>query len=238
MRLQTDEIGFGGYRLMQDADAFRYGVDAVLLADFAAPAAGDRVCDLCCGTGVIPLILHAKYRPASLTGVELQQQAWELAVKNAADNGLTDRMRFIRADVTELKEILSAGSFDLVTCNPPYFEKGRGPECEADAKHIARHETTAGLRDFMEISAWLLRAGGELCMIHRPSRLTDLFVSSRQCGLEPKCMRLVAPHAGESPNLVLLRFVKGGGKELKILPQLVIREKDGSYTPELTEIYR
>ena len=234
---RTDEIGFGNYRLIQDSDGFSYGVDAVLLSDFSEASGSDDVLDLGTGNGIIPLIVNAKYDPHSITGIELQLGAYILAEENAKENGLSGKIRFICGDVKNIRDLFAAESFSLVTCNPPYFESGRGVASDGDAKHIARHETSAKLEDFIEAAAWSLKKNGRLVMVHRPSRLADIIDFSRKHGLEPKRLRMVVPHEGESPNIMLIECIKGAGKELRVLPQLAVRQSDGSYTEELNRIY-
>ena len=231
------EIGFGGLKLLQDDEAYRYGVDAVLLADFCRCPEGAYAADLGTDTGVIPLIICAKYAPAKVFGVELRKDAAELAVRNAELNGLSDRISILNSDIKDCVRMLTCGAFDLVCSNPPYFEAGKGLHCANGARQTARTETSARLSDFMQVSSRLLKKGGSLCMIHRPSRLADLMTEARAAGLEPKELRMVAPHSGEPANLVLLRFIKGAGKELRILPELAVRMADGSYTDEMKRIY-
>ncbi len=237
MSVSLDDTGFEGIKLLQDTDAFRYGVDAVLLADFARSGPGDRVLDLCSGNGAVAFILYAKYHPAKVCGLELQEGAAELAQKSAELNGLSDRISFVCGDAADIAEYFGPRSFDIVACNPPYFEDGRGVSCGADPKHLARHESTAGLEDFFAAAEYVLKTGGSLYMVHRPERLADLMEFSRRHGLEPKAMRMVVPSRGEAARQVLMQFVKGGGKQLSVLPELAVREKDGSFTPETDRIY-
>lgn len=233
----TDEIGFGGLRLLQDDEAYRYGVDSVILADFARCCPGDSIADLGTDTGVIPLIINAKYSPASLCGIELREDAAELARRNAELNGISGKFSVVCADVKDVKTLFRPGSFSAVCSNPPYFEGGRGLVCANPARQTARTETTAGLADFMDAAAWLLPKGGSLYMVYRPSRLADLMSEGRRTSLEPKELRMVVPHAGEAANMVLVRFIKGAGRELKIFPELAVRKPDGSYTDEMKRIY-
>ena len=238
MNLQTDDIGFGGYRLVQDGDAFRYGVDAVLLADFSACRPGERVMELGSGNGVVPLIIKAKYDPHYIAGIEKQCSAFELAVENAKNNGLEKQIEFFNLDVLDVPKHFAAASFDLVCTNPPYMEKGHALVNPQSAKQIARHESSAGLADFLAAAAYVLKTGGRLAMVHRPFRLPDIMCMARNAGLEPKKMRLVVPHPGEAPNIVLMQFIKGAGKELEIIPELCIRDTEGNYTEELMSIYQ
>lgn len=237
MAIRTDDTGFKGYKLLQDTDAFCYGVDAVLLADYSRAEETEHVLDLGSGNGAVPIVLMGKFNPASVTGVEVQPTMAELASKSAELNGLSDRVKFICGDVKDIRNLVEGGSFDVVTCNPPYFESGRGPASSASAAFVARHETTAKLMDFVSAAAYALRRGGRFVLVHRPSRLPDIFECCRKCGLEPKKLRMVAPKDGESANIVLVSCVKGGGKELKIDPQLSVHTQDGGYTEEIERIY-
>lgn len=237
MAERIDEIGFGGYRLIQDTDAFCYGTDAVLLADFAKCREKDSLIDLGTGNGIVPIIVYAKYHPQKLAGLELQPGAYELAVRNAELNGLAEAISFYNGDVKDASKLFEAESFSVVTSNPPYTEKGRGP-VSSDAKLIARHETTAGLEDFIAAAGYLLKKGGAFYMVHRPSRLADIFVLLRKYDLEPKKLQMVAPHQGDAANIALVQAVKGAGHELTVLPELAVRKKDGSYTAALQQIYK
>ncbi len=237
MAIRTDEIGFGGLKLLQDTDAYCYGVDSVLLADMCRAGNGDWMLDICSANGVVSFIVMSRYGPASVTGIEIQEASVELARKSAELNGMQDRVSFVCADAADFSEHFAPWSFDVAVCNPPYFEKGSGVSSDSDAKNIARHEGSSGLSDFLGAAAYGLRKGGELYMIHRPERLADIMSFARDSGLEPKTMRMVCPCIGKAPNMVLLRFVKGGKKELTVLPDLIVREPDGSYTEEINKIY-
>ena len=237
MSVRVDDTGFCSIKLLQDPDAFCYGVDAVLLADFAKAEAGSRVLDLCSGNGAVAFIMYAKYRPELVCGLELQKEAVELAEKSAELNGLSDKLTFVCGDAADIGKYFEPACFDVVACNPPYFEEGRGVSCGADPKHLARHESSAVLADFFAAADHVLKPGGKLYMVHRPERLADLMSLSRQYGLEPKIMRLVVPSQGEAARQVLLQFIKGAGKQLTVLPELAVRNKDGSFTEEIEQIY-
>lgn len=238
MALRTDDIGFGGLRLTQDTDFFCYGTDAVMLADFASSGRFRNVIDLGTNNGVIPIILSSLSEAEELVGVELQPEAAVLAEKNVSDNGLADRIKIVNADVLDLPGMLPKASFEAVTMNPPYFPMGGGLLTEEQLKRTARHEVTASLSDFVKCAAYLLADRGALYMIHRPSRLADIFSACLSEKLEPKRMRMIVPHAGDQPNLVLLECRKRGGRELKILPELAVYKSDGTYTDEVKSIYR
>ncbi len=237
MTVRADDIGFGGLKLLQDTEGFRYGVDAVLVADYSKASPSDTVLDLGSGNGAAAFVTLGKYAPASVTGIELQKGLAELAAESARINGVEDRIRFLQGDVKDIRTLVEGGSFSLVICNPPYGEAGRGLLSERDASYIARHETTASLRDFARAASYALQPGGRFVLVHRPSRLPDIFEACRANGLEPKRMRMVAPRPGAAPNIVLVSAVKGGGRELTAEPTLFVRDEGGAYSEELQKIY-
>lgn len=240
---RVDDIGFGNLKLIQKPKDFCYGVDAVILADFAAKnckGAADVIVDLGTGTGVIPLILSYKTGASRIYGTEIQRGSYGRAQRNACLNNLKDRISFINADVKDIGTAWGQdlkGTADMVVSNPPYFKSGSGLINELAPKTIARHETTATLKDFMFCAAYLLKPKGDFFMVHRPARLVDICCFGREAGLEPKTARLVSPTAEAAPNILLIHMVKGGGSELKFLAPLAVYDGQGNYTPELLESY-
>lgn len=245
MRGLLDETGFGSIKLIQDEEAFRYGTDAVLLGDMASKdirdGAWDRIMDLGTGTGIVPLIISHKTEATEIYGLEVQESQWELAKENVKLNGLEPRVKMLLGNVkdgAELPELNGLiGTFQAVTCNPPYTEAGRGMVNLESPKAIARHEILGTLEDFVLCAKVLLQEGGALYMVHRPQRMTDVICTMRNHGLEPKVLQLVNGKPGEEPNIMLVKAVKGAGKELKILPEFTVRNMDGSFSKEMLEIY-
>lgn len=237
---RIENIGFGGLKLIQDPDGFCYGVDAVILADFACSFCDDfkLAVDLGTGTGIIPFILSHKNKSARLVGIELQEPYVEMAKKSCLLNGLEERVAFLQGDVAQLeRKIFTGEKVDIVTCNPPYFARGGGIPSASSSKFIARHETVASVEDFIKAASELLSGDGHFFMVHRPSRLVDIFYYCRKYRLEPKDIRYVVPRAGEIPNIVLVHCAAGGGRELKIMKELCVYESDGGYSDEIQRIY-
>jgi len=223
---RIDNIGFGGLTLIQDTNEFCYGVDAVILAHFAAELCKlpVKAADIGTGTGVIPLLLSHMTGAGEIVGIEVQERSFELANRNVSRNGLDGKLRMVRGDAADAELLKDENaSFDLVTSNPPYVKKSSGMVSGADAKMIARHETTAGLDQFVEMAARLLKASGSFCMVHRPDRLVDICDSCRRHSLEPKHMRFVSPDKSKAPNILLIHCVKYGGPNLKLLGPLYIK---------------
>ncbi|MBQ3611416.1 MAG: tRNA1(Val) (adenine(37)-N6)-methyltransferase [Firmicutes bacterium] len=246
---RIENTGFGNIKLIQDPEQFCYGVDAVILADFANSLypAFKRAADLGTGNGIIPLILSHKNSESHITGVEIQPDAADMAMRSCRLNGLEEKINFVVADVIDIADgklgesindpALCEGAMDMVTCNPPYFVKGGAIPSSSKAKFIARHETTARVEDFIKAAEKLLKRKGHFFMVHRPSRLADIMYYCRKYGLEPKDMRMVVPKPGETPNILLIHCIKGGGRELNVMKELSVYNEDGSYSDEIEHIY-
>lgn len=242
MALRFDETGFGKIGIFQEPEEFCYGVDAVLLADFAAQAANKkkhcRIMDLGTGTGIIPLILSHKTKADYIGCLEVQDHSFELVEKNVAHNHLENRIYPFHGDVSHFdQEEALAGTFDVVTTNPPYFIGGGGLSNSNPAKAIARRETTGTLDDFLRLAAKLLRDRGDFYMVHRPDRLIDIATGCRKYKLEPKELRFISGKPMEKANILLIHCVKHGNPELRILPPLAVHNVDGAYTDEILNIY-
>ncbi len=243
---QVENTGLRGIRLIQSDEGFRYGIDAVLLADYAAQRISSgfagrkiRIAELGSGNGIVSLVLAEGFPDADVTGIELQKPASELAERSCALNRLEDRARFVCCDVKDLKEKYPelCGSMDIVVSNPPYVPRGSGLTGSIAQVHAARQETTADLEDFMKAAAWLLKDRGHLCMVHRPSRLVDIFALGRGCRLEPKRLCLVHPKKGAPPNILLTDCVRNGGRELVFDNPIYVYNEDGTRSLDIVDIY-
>lgn len=246
--IRCDSIGFSDLKLKQRPGDFCYGIDAVLLADFAAKGGGRKrapaqknkqIIDLGCGTGIVPLILSHKTDFKVIWGLELQEESIRLARDNIAMNHLEERIFLEQGDVSDIGYTLGGElkeSFDAVCANPPYMAGNRAIPNESQAKHIARHETSGTLEDFVRAASYLLRPRGDFFMVHRPSRLVDILCCCRQYRLEPKAIRFVSPRSGEAPNILLIHCSKNGNPELKVMDPLWVYDGAG-YSEEIEEIY-
>ena len=228
-----------GYKIIQDSERFQFGIDAVLLADFAGKGlkAGESVIDLGTGTGIIPLLMAKGCEAAAFTGLEIQKDSADMAARSVALNALEGRIKIINGDLKDAGKLFPRHSFNVVTCNPPYMIDAHGKGNELDALTIARHEVLCTLEDVVAAADSLLATHGRFFMIHRPFRLPEIFSSLEKHKMEMKRMRLVYPFASKEPNLVLIEARKNAKRRLTIEPPLVVRNDDGQYTAEIRKIY-
>lgn len=226
-----------GLKIIQKAKGFRFGVDAVLLSDFAKVKKGERVMDFCSGTGIVPLLLWAKAAPKEIVGLEIQEPFWEMAKRSVALNGLEEHIHMVHGDVKDEKGLKELGQFSVVTVNPPYKKEHSGIINEKDALTIARHEVLLSLEELIQSARKVLKDQGRLYLIHRPERLIDLFTLMRKYRIEPKRLRMVYPNVKKAPTMVLVEGVRDGGAFLKVEAPLWIYDEDGTYSDEIRRIY-
>ena len=234
---RVDDLQSNGYQIIQKKDGFCFGMDAVLLSGFAAVKPGEKAIDLGTGTGIIPILLEAKYEGEHYTGLEIQDEVAEMAARSVALNHLEERVSIVKGDIKEASRLFGAASFDVVTSNPPYMNDAHGLKNPDLPKAIARHEVLCTLDDVAREAAKLLRPGGRFYMVHRPHRLIEIITALTKYKLEPKRMKMVHPFVDKEANMVLIEAVRGGKSMIKVEAPIVVYREPGVYTQEIYDIY-
>ena len=182
---RIDDLEFKNLKIIQNKDGFCFGIDSVLLSDFAKNIRhNSKVIDLGTGTGIINILLSGKTKASKFIGVEIQEEVAEMAKRSVELNNLEDKITILNENILNLKNLYDARSFDAVVTNPPYKKINTGLINENNKKLISRHEITASLKDFIHISSYLLKDFGEFYMVHRPDRLVDIFQLMREEKIE------------------------------------------------------
>ena len=235
---RIDDLEFEGLKIIQNKEGFCFGIDSVLLTDFAKEIkSNSKVIDLGSGTGIIPVLLSAKTKNTTFVGIEVQEAVAEMSKRSILLNELQDRIEIKNMNILDIKNTYKKSSFDAVTTNPPYKKLNTGLVNDNDKKLISRHEVTASLEDFIRTSNYLLKNFGELYMVHRPDRLVDILYFMRKYNIEPKKIKFVYPNKSKGTNLILIKGVKCGKPFLKFEENLYIYNTDGTYTDEIMKIY-
>lgn len=235
---RIDDLEFKNLKIIQNTKGFCFGIDAVLLSDFAKNIKKNaKVLDLGTGTGIISILLCGKTNLEKIIGVEVQKEVANMAKRSSKLNNLENKFEIINENIINLDNIYERNSFDVIVTNPPYKKENTGIVNEEEKKLISRHEVLAKLEDYIKISNKLLKDKGEFYMVHRPERLVDIITYMRQYKIEPKEIRFVCSHEKEPPKLVLIKGVKNAKPFLKFKEDLYIYNDDGSYTDEIYEIY-
>ncbi len=232
--MKREPLGKGIYITVSKNHTF--GTDAVLLADFASNKKVKTHCDLGAGCGIISALLLRDNRTETSVGVEISEEAVTLA-EITANEFFEKRFSVLHSDLNDLKGKLSFGSFDIVTCNPPYKASGAGIISSGERDIVARHETMCTLEDVISVGSQLLRSSGSLCICQRPERLADMICLMRQYKVEPKRIRTVSKKAGEEPWLVLVEGKRDSKSGIRICPPLFVYNEQGGFSSEMLKIY-
>ncbi|MCD3195488.1 tRNA1(Val) (adenine(37)-N6)-methyltransferase [Clostridium botulinum C] len=232
-----DDLQLNGIHVIQKKDGFRFGIDAVLLANFAKVKNGDRVVDLCSGTGIVPFIIAGKTKASNITGIEIQRDMTEMANRSTKFNKLQDKIEFICEDLTNINNIKKISKADVVTVNPPYKLCNSGIVNPNDKMAIARHEICCNLEDVIIACRTLLKDNKRMYMVHRPDRLADIITLMRKNKIEPKRIQMVHPNTKKPPNIVLIEGQRDGGAFLKWEPPIYVYNDEGGYSDQIQVIY-
>ncbi len=235
---RIDDLEINNLKIIQNKNGFCFGMDSVLLSDFAKTIkTGSSVIDLGTGTGILPILLSSKTKKTKFTGIEIQNDVAQMAQKSVKLNNLEDRIEILNLDILELKQKYKKGNFDVVITNPPYKKINSGIINVDENKMISKHEITASLEDFIESATYLLKDLGEFYMVHRPNRLVDIFNIMRNKKIEPKKIRFVFPNKNKNANLILIKGIKNAKPFLQYENNLYIYDEKENYTEEVLKIY-
>lgn len=264
---RIDDLEFNNLKIIQNKDGFCFGIDSVLISDYAKKDIKNNAlgADLGTGTGIISILLSAKTRLSKIIGIEVQKEVADMAQRSIELNGLQNKIEIknmnikniiqnidnsklekrkkqvklgnIQTETHKEKDNIWLEKFDFVVTNPPYKKLETGKVNESEYKYISRHEATANLEDFIKVSKYLLKDKGSFFMVHRPDRLVDIIELMRKYKLEIKNIRFIYPSVDKSPNLVLIKGIKNAKPFLKIDKPLIVYNQNGEYTDEIYEIY-
>ena len=237
MKVTNYLLGYDNLKIMQDPEMFSFSLDSVLLPNFITINKNiNKILDIGTGNGPIPLILSTKTK-AHITGIEIQKEVSQMAKESVRLNKLEKQITIINEDIK--KDIFENETFDVITCNPPYFEvKDESKFNKNDYKTIARHEINLNLDDLFKIAKKTLKNNGIIGLVHRPERLLDIIITMRKYNIEPKKIRFVYPKKDKEANILLIEGKKNGNKGLKILPPLYSHNEDGTYTEQIKKYFK
>lgn len=234
---RLDDLQRNHYKIIQHPRKFCFGMDAVLLTGFAKVNKREQVLDLGTGTGIIPILLEAKTEGDFFCGLEIQEESADMARRSVLLNGLTEKIEIVSGDLKGACAMFGAGSFDVVTSNPPYMTGRHGLVNPESAKAIARHELLCTLEDVVREASAVLKDKGRFYMVHRPFRIPEIFETMRKYSLEPKRMKLVHSFVDKEPTMALIEGLKGGNPRMTVEAPLIIYKAPGVYQDVICELY-
>lgn len=232
-----EELGIAGLKLIQSKSGFRYGMDSVLLADFAQIRPNDIVADFGTGTGILPLLLYGRGKGKRYHAFEIQTEMAKIAEDNAALNRIEDIMSVYNVSVEHAAEYVMRGTVDAVIMNPPYGAYGKTIRNPDMANSTARHQEENTIDRFLASANGILRGKGRLFLVYPAQQMLEIMLSLKTWRIEPKCFRLVYPYINRPANLVLIEAIKDAKPGLLTMAPLVVYDKENEMTPELRRIY-
>ncbi|MBR3295042.1 MAG: tRNA1(Val) (adenine(37)-N6)-methyltransferase [Clostridia bacterium] len=232
-REEIVDLQYKELKLIQNDKVFKFGTDAVLLSSFVTVKKGETLVDLGTGSGIIPILLSGRTE-ASFYGVEIQDDAYELAVRNVELNH-KDNIKIIHDDLANIRKHIEQA--DVVTVNPPYDKLGSGEMQKEDHMQIAFYEVKTDLETIVHSASSILPTGGRFYMIHRSYRMAEIIETLRKNRLEPKEIRPIAKKYDAEPRYILIKALKDAREGMRLLPSLILYKEDGTYTDEMRKIY-
>ena len=238
MKRINDLLEINNLKIVQDTEYFSFSLDSILLCNFINVNKDYKIIDICSGNCPIPLILSSKVNN-QIYAVEIQKEIYELGIESLKINNLTDKIKLLNMDAKKLPEMFETDTFDLITCNPPYFKNIDASKKNNNiVKTIARHEIEINLDDIFKLSKKLLKNNGSVVLVHRPERLIEIIEKMKKNNIEPKRIQFVYPKIEKESNMIIIDGTKNGNPGLKILNPIIVHNENGEYNEEIKKIFK
>lgn len=234
----NDLLNYGDFKIVQNKDMFCFSLDSILLANFVnLKKTTKKILDIGTGNAPIPLVLSTK-TSAKITGVEIQQEVYKLAIETVKINNKEKQIDLINDDINNFYLNVESDTYDIITCNPPFFKVFNDSNLnESDYKKYARHEISLGIEQIFKISRKILKNNGSINIVHRPERLFEIMCLMKDNNIEPKRIKIIYPKKDKQSNMILIEGVKNGKPGLSIDFPLFIHEENGEYTKEVKKLF-
>lgn len=235
---RIDDLQFKNLKIIQNKNKFCFGIDSVILSDFAKDIKkGSKVLDLGTGTGIIGTLLCEKTELKEIIGIEIQTDMADMAKRSIKLNKLENKFQILNEDIKNIDKIFEEKSIDSIVTNPPYKKTNTGIKNINESILISKNEIKCNLKDIIQMSNKLLKENGSIYMVHRPERLAEIIEILKYNKLEPKKMALVYNKIEQAPILVLIKAIKLAKPFLTILPPIIIYDENKNYTEQILKIY-
>ena len=100
---RIDDLQYENLKIIQDTEGFRFGVDSVLLTEFARDIKpGSTIVDLGTGNGILSILLCKKVQPKKIIGIEKQEKVYKLCEENIKLNNLENQFEIIKSDIKDV----------------------------------------------------------------------------------------------------------------------------------------
>ncbi len=221
----NDLFDYKDLKIVQYKEGFRFSLDSILLAEFIkiTPSV-KKIIDLCTGNAPIPLILSTKTK-ATIKGVEIQEKIYNCANESVKINHKESQIEIIRDDCNNLKTLFDSESFDIVSCNPPYFKVNEGSFLnDTEEKRIARHEIKIDLEKIIKMAEYLLKNNGKFYLSHRVERFEEIYLVLKKYNFVVKRIQYIYSKPNDDAKLILIEATKNGKQGMVVNKPVLISE--------------
>lgn len=226
-KVKNDLFDYKNRYIMQMREGFKFSLDSLLLAEFVKVKKDDKkILDMCTGNAPVPLVLSLK-SDAEIIGFEIQKEISELALESVKINGLEKNIKIINDDIKNIDNYFDSNTFDIITCNPPYFKtKEDGYRNKNDFLTLARHEIAIDLETIFKIAFKYLKDNKVFYLVHRVERLDDIIVLARENKMNVKELQFISTKKEKAVNTILVKCVKNGKPGIKLRKEICVDNLD------------
>ncbi len=202
-------------KIYQDTDMFLINSDTEALGEFIEVYKNDSVLDM--GTNTGALLLYASiFNPKKLTGLDINEKALKLAKQNLDYNNITNYELICDNIVTFRHE-----PYDVIICNPPYFETKEDNKAVNEFKNLAKHESILNLKSLVKSIGANLKDNGTLYFLFLTSRLEEVVLELAKNNLTIKEMKFVFDKNKENSNVFMVKCVKNAKMGMNVKKSLI-----------------
>ena len=225
-KVKNDLFDYKNRYIMQFENAFKFSLDSLLLAEFVSVKKTDKnILDMCTGNAPVPLILSLKTN-SFITGFEIQKDIAYLASESVKINNI-ENIKIINDDIKNIDKYFNKNYFDIITCNPPYFNTlDNGYKNKNDYLTIARHEVMINLEDIFKIAYNYLKNNGVFYLVHRSNRLDDIMFYAKHYRLNVKMLQFISTKSDGELNTILVKCVKNSKSGVRVLKPICVDNLD------------
>ncbi|WP_338983537.1 tRNA1(Val) (adenine(37)-N6)-methyltransferase [Spiroplasma endosymbiont of Othius punctulatus] len=237
MKFETFVLGYKDLKLIQDNENFVFTIDSILLARFIdIKTRVKKICDFGTNNAIIPLVL-SRYTKAEIVGVDVNENAIEMARESIASNNLDGQIKVVNEDIKEFVK-KNNNVFDIVYSNPPYFKVEEGSKFKKISQEVidARHETLITLEEIILSAAICLRHRGKIVMVHIASRMDEIIYLFRKHHFTIKKLRIVYSKKGGEAKKILIEAENRGNDGMTIVDPLYVHNEDETFTDEVKKM--
>lgn len=210
--------------------AYSFGIDSILLGNFAKMKKNKILLDIGSGNGILAMMANDLYNLKKVYAVEIQKTKTDILEENLRLNDIKN-IEIINKNLNDVD--FRENSLDYIITNPPYYKINQNIKNKNEEFLISRQELYLNLDNIFNFANKTLKDKGKLFMIHKPERMVEIFTKAGN--IKPKRIQFVSSTYNTKPQFILIEFVKNAKDGIKIEDPIIIY-KDGKYTDQVRKI--